>query len=92
MWGRPSTVRLLLARGAEVDAAAGVEGTPLAWLAWGSRRLGDAEERVDGHLAAAEVLVEAGAEVTAHIVELAGDEISVRLQEQLDNKRTPRRA
>jgi ankyrin repeat protein len=92
MWGKSSTVRLLLDRGAEVDAKAGVEGTPLAWLAWGSRRLGDAEERVDGHLAAAEVLVEAGAEVTAHIVELAGDEISVRLQEQLDNKRTPRRA
>src|SRR4051812_35593802 len=56
MWGRPSTVELLLERGAEVDRLGGhgpTRGTALGWTAWGSRGLPGAAERLDGYLAAA---------------------------------------
>ncbi len=66
LWGRASTVELLLARGAEPELMGGPRefpGTALAWTAWGSRALPGAEERLEGYLGAAAALLEAGARV-----------------------------
>jgi ankyrin repeat protein len=84
MWGRASTVELLLARGAEVDLMGGPRehpGTALAWTAWGSRALPEAAERLDGYLGAAAALLGAGARVTEGMIEGAADEVAVLLEE-----------
>ena len=84
MWGRASTVELLLARGAEVDLMGGPReypGTALAWTAWGSRELPGAEERMDGYLGAAAALLEAGARVGEGMIHVAADELAVLLEE-----------
>ena len=84
MWGRASTVELLLARGADVHAMGGPRefpGQPLAWTAWGSRELHGAAERVDGYLGAVEALLAAGARVWQGMLEVAADEVAVRLEE-----------
>ena len=84
MWGRASTVELLLARGAEVDVMGGPReypGTALGWTAWGSRELPGAEERMDGYLGAAAALLEAGARVGEGMLHVAADELSVLLEE-----------
>jgi ankyrin repeat protein len=83
LWGRGSTVELLLAREAdpEVMSAPGPRlGTPLSWTAWGSRNLPEAAERLDGYLAAARALLAAGARVTEGMVETAADELSAELE------------
>ncbi|MBE2318525.1 hypothetical protein DVA67_021270 [Solirubrobacter sp. CPCC 204708] len=80
MWGRGSTVRLLLARGADSHAGS-IHGPPLGWTAWGSRELRGAPERLDGYLEATTALLEAGARVTDAMIELAADEVAVRLEE-----------
>ena len=80
LWGRASTVELLLARGAEVDLVSG-PGMPLGWTAWGSRALPGAADRRDGYLAAAEALLLAGATVTEGMLEIASDEVAVLLEE-----------
>jgi ankyrin repeat protein len=84
MWGRASTVELLLARGAEVDLMGGPReypGTALGWTAWGSRELPGAEERMDGYLGAAAAMLEAGARVGEGMIHVAADELSVLLEE-----------
>jgi ankyrin repeat protein len=84
LWGRGSTVRLLAERGAdpEVWSSPGFRlGTPLSWTAWGSSGLPGADERMDGYLAAAEALLEAGARVTEGMIGVASDAVSVRLSE-----------
>jgi ankyrin repeat protein len=84
MWGRGSTVELLLARGADPELMAGPRehpGTPLSWTAWGSRALPAAAERLDGYLAAAAALVAAGARVTEGMIEIAAEELSISLEE-----------
>ncbi len=84
LWGRGGTAELLLARGADPEAMAGPRehpGTPLSWTAWGSRTLPGAAERVDGYLRAATALIGAGARVTAGMIEVAADELSVLLEE-----------
>src|SRR5918992_671350 len=84
MWGRASTVELLLTRGAEVDVMGGPReypGTALGWTAWGSRELPGAEERMDGYLGAAGALLEAGARVGEGMLHVAADELSVLLEE-----------
>jgi ankyrin repeat protein len=84
MWGRASTVRLLLARGADPELMAGPgepSNTALSWTAWGSRSTIGAEERLDGYLAAAAALLGAGARVTEGQIEAATDELSVQLEE-----------
>jgi hypothetical protein len=86
MWARPSTVALLLGRGADVEATS-ARGTPLGWTAWGSRELPGAGERVDEYLECARLLVEAGATVTEGMVDLAGDEVAVLLEEALSVSR-----
>jgi ankyrin repeat protein len=86
MWGRGSTVELLLARGAEVDIMAGPRehpGTPLAWTAWGSRALPNAAERLDGYLGAATALLAAGARVREGMIEVAADDVALLLEEAL---------
>jgi ankyrin repeat protein len=84
MWGRASTVELLLARGAEVDLMGGPRehpGTALAWTAWGSRALPGAAERLEGYLGAAEALLAAGAGVAEGMAEVAAHEVAVLLEE-----------
>jgi ankyrin repeat protein len=84
MWGRASTVELLLARGAEVDVLGGPRehpGTPLAWTAWGSRMLRGAADRLDGYVGATAALLAAGARVTEGMIEVAADEVAVLLEE-----------
>jgi hypothetical protein len=84
MWGRASTVKLLLERGAEVDLMGGPRehpGTALAWTAWGSRALPGAGERLEGSLGAAEALLAAGARVSEGMLEVAADEVAVLLEE-----------
>jgi ankyrin repeat protein len=87
MWGRASTVELLLARGAGVDAMGGpreLSGTALAWTAWESRALPGAAERLAGYLGAAIAQLEAGARVTEGMADVAADEVAVLLEEAAD--------
>jgi ankyrin repeat protein len=86
MWGHPSTVELLLARGADIHLRAGEEfarGNALAWTAWGSRNLPVSFERADGYLAVAKILLDAGSEVTEDMIEVASDELAVVLSERI---------
>jgi ankyrin repeat protein len=87
LWGRASTVELLLARGAEVDLMGGPRehpGTALAWTAWASRALPGAAQRIDGYLGAAAALLAAGARVTEGMAAVAADELAVLLEEAGD--------
>jgi ankyrin repeat protein len=84
LWGRGSTVALLLAHGADPEVMAGPRGHPgtaLAWTAWGSRALPHAEQRIDGYLTAAAELLDAGARVSEGMIDVAADELSVQLEE-----------
>lgn len=86
LWGRPSTVALLIGRGAEVDLGGGpreAPGTALDWTAWGSRALPAAAERLEGYLEAARLLVDAGARVTQGMVDKAADDVALLLEEAL---------
>ena len=83
LWGRPSTVALLLSRGADPNLMGGphfAPGTPLDWTAWGSRALPGAAERLDGYLEAARLLVDAGAVVTDGMVDKAADDVAILLE------------
>jgi ankyrin repeat protein len=85
LWGRASTVELLLARGAEVDLMGGPRehpGTALAWAAWGSRALPAAAARLDGYVGAVAALLAAGAQVSEGMIEAAADEIALLLEER----------
>jgi len=84
LWGRASTVELLLSRGAEVDLMGGPRehpGTALGWTAWGSRALPGAAERMDGYVGAAAALLRAGARVAEGMMDVAADELCVLLEE-----------
>jgi ankyrin repeat protein len=84
LWGRASTVELLLSRGADPNLMGGPRehpGTALGWTAWGSRELPGAEERLDGYLGAATALIEAGARVGEGMLHVAADELGVLLEE-----------
>jgi ankyrin repeat protein len=86
MWGHPSTVELLLARGADTHLLAGeafARGTALAWTAWGSRQLPVSHDRADAYLAIATILLDAGSEVTEAMIEVASDELAVVLGERI---------
>ncbi len=83
LWGRASTVELLLARGAEVEEMGGPRefpGTALAWTAWGSRALPGAAERLDGSLGAASALLAAGARVVEGMAEVAAEKVAALLE------------
>jgi hypothetical protein len=86
MWGHPSTVELLLARGADIHAHAGevyARGNALAWTAWGSRNLPVSLDRADAYLAVAAILLDAGSDVSADMIEVASDELAVVLSERI---------
>jgi hypothetical protein len=83
MWGRGSTVELLLDRGAEANLMAGPPehpSTALGWTCWGSRGLDGDGERVEGYVAAASALLAAGASVTPGMAEIASDDVAVLLE------------
>ncbi|MGZ4179663.1 MAG: ankyrin repeat domain-containing protein [Solirubrobacteraceae bacterium] len=81
LWGRASTLRLLIGRGADVGAVAeppdrgGVqEWTALDWTAWGSRGATAAAERQAGYRECVSRLLDAGARITerapiAHLID-----------------------
>jgi ankyrin repeat protein len=84
MWGRGSTVELLLARGAEPNLMAGPPEHPsnaLGWTAFGSRELYEAGDRVEGYVAAARSLIAAGASVSEGMADIAADDVAVLLEE-----------
>jgi len=84
MWGRPDTVALLLARGAEPNLMGGPAehpGAALGWTAWGSRNLDPEGERVEDYVAAARALIAAGASVSPGMAEIAADDVAVLLEE-----------
>jgi ankyrin repeat protein len=86
MWARPGTVALLLQRGADVDVVGGphyAPGTALHWTAWGSRALPGAADRGEDYVAAARLLVAAGAAVTDEMVDNAADDVAELLQRTL---------
>jgi hypothetical protein len=86
LWGRGSTVALLLERGADPEDVAGPEGTvgtPLAWTAWGSRTLDGDGERTDGYVEATRLLLDAGAEPTPGMVGVAADRVAVVLEDAI---------
>ncbi len=80
MWGRPSTVALLLDRGADVEAAS-AHGSALGWTAWASRGLPGANERLDDYLEATRVLLAAGARVDPGMIEIAAADVGALLEE-----------
>ena len=87
LWGRASTVALLLAHGADPERMGGPRehpGTPLAWTAWGSRALPGAAGRLDGYAGAVAALLAAGAHVSEGMPEVAADEVAVLLEEAAD--------
>lgn len=61
-------------------------GTPLSWASWGSRNSSAAAERLDGYLATAVALTEAGAWVTEDMIDVAADDLSVLLQEDAERR------
>jgi ankyrin repeat protein len=84
LWGQPSTLALLLARGADVNLNSGsrfAPGTALDWTAWGSRELPGASERLDGYLQAARLVIDAGADVTHGMIDKAADEVAILLED-----------
>ncbi|MDQ6804075.1 MAG: hypothetical protein M3065_03720 [Actinomycetota bacterium] len=84
LWGRGTTVELLLARGADpetMSAPGDRLGTSLSWTSWGSRNLPGAAERLGSHLTAARALIASGARVTEGMVEGAADELSDELED-----------
>ncbi len=86
MWGHPSTVELLVARGADIHLRAGevfARGNVLAWTAWGSRELPVSHDRADAYLTIATILLDEGSEVTEAMIEVASDELAVVLSERI---------
>jgi ankyrin repeat protein len=61
-FGQPEVARLLVERGARLDARCDIHNsTPLAWVAHGSRWAGEAGKRQDDYVEIAELLMAAGA-------------------------------
>jgi ankyrin repeat protein len=61
MWGHPNTVKLLIARGADVHTQRG-PGTPLGWARWGAEHLDPHGERADEYAACAQLLLDSDPE------------------------------
>jgi ankyrin repeat protein len=84
LWGRATTLKLLLARGAEVDRLGGhgpTRGTALGWTAWGSRNIPGSPDRPDDYFDAVKALLDAGARVTEAMIAVASDEVAILLEE-----------
>jgi ankyrin repeat protein len=82
MWGRPSTLRLLLDRGADPEQLTEL-GRPLGYVAWGSGALDPEGERADGYLECAEILLALGVPVQQGFVDMASDEVGALIEARL---------
>jgi hypothetical protein len=78
-FGSARAARFLVERGAPIDLAGDDhDGTPLVWVAHGSRFSGDAERRVASYVEITELLCEAGASFV-NPADPAGDPCGTRL-------------
>jgi hypothetical protein len=82
MWGRPSTLRLLLDRGADPEQLTDL-GRPLGYVAWGSGALDADGERADGYAACAEILLALDVPVQQGYVDMASDEVAALIEVRL---------
>jgi ankyrin repeat protein len=82
MWGRPSTLRLLLERGADPEHLTDL-GRPLGYVAWGSGALDADGERADGYAACAEILLALDVPVQQGYVDMASDEVAALIEVRL---------
>jgi hypothetical protein len=82
MWGRPSTLRLLLARGADPEALTDL-GRPLGYVAWGSGALDPGGERSEGYVECAEILLALDVPVQRGFVDMASDEVAALIEPRL---------
>ncbi|HVW16669.1 MAG TPA: ankyrin repeat domain-containing protein, partial [Solirubrobacteraceae bacterium] len=82
MWGRASTLRLLLARGADPEHLTDL-GRPLGYVAWGSGALDPGGERADGYLQCAETLLALGVAIQQGYADMASDEIAALIEARL---------
>ncbi len=74
LWGHPSTIALLLERGAPPTGVRG-PGDPVGWTCWGSQQLDAAGERVAEYAACVRLLVAAGAELHEGALDVASDDL-----------------
>jgi Ankyrin repeat len=82
MWGRASTLQLLLDRGADPEHLTDL-GRPLGYVAWGSGSLDPAGERADSYLACAEILLALSVSVQQRYADMASDEIAALVEAHL---------
>ncbi|MDX6537195.1 MAG: hypothetical protein QOD37_1536 [Gaiellales bacterium] len=82
MWGRASTLRLLLDRGADPEHLTEL-GRPLGYVAWGSGALDSDGERADGYLQCAEILLALDVPVQQGYADMASDEIAALIETRL---------
>jgi ankyrin repeat protein len=79
MWGRPSTLRLLLDRGADPEALTEL-GRPLGYVAWGSGALDPDGERRDAYVQCAEILLALDVPVQPGLVDMASEEVAALIE------------
>jgi hypothetical protein len=82
MWGRASTLRLLLDRGADPEHLTDL-GRPLGYVAWGSGALDSDGERADGYTQCAEILLALDVPVQQGYADMASDEIAALIETRL---------
>jgi ankyrin repeat protein len=82
LWGRPSTLRLLLERGADPMALTEL-GLPLGYVAWGSGALDPEGERSDGYVECAEILLALEVHVQQGYVDMASDAVAELIEPRL---------
>jgi ankyrin repeat protein len=82
MWGRASTLRLLLERGADPEHLTSL-GRPLGYVAWGSGALDHDGGRSNGYLECAESLLALGVPVQQGYVDMASDEVAALIEARL---------
>ena len=86
MWGRPSTLRLLLDRGADPEELTDL-GRPLGYVAWGSGALDPRGERSDAYVECAEILLALDVPVQQGFVDMASDEVGALIEARLERDR-----
>jgi ankyrin repeat protein len=82
MWGRASTLRLLLERGADPEELTDL-GRPLGYVAWGSGALDPDGSRADGYLECAQILLTLDVPVQQGFVDMASDEVAALIEPHL---------
>jgi ankyrin repeat protein len=79
LWGHPSTIAVLLERGAQPTGVRG-PGDPIGWVCWGSRHVDSDASRVGEYIACARALLDAGARPNRAQVDEAADDLGVELE------------